>query len=78
MKKPESSIKVKNRAVRGRLAMNKKHLLTARPGSTESPRSELVEGRGRYTAMVRQAHHERFINDLYSMTVDIMVKSICF
>ena len=36
--------------------MNKKHLLTARP--------ELVEGRGKYTAMVRQAHHERFINDL--------------
>jgi len=25
--------------------------------------SELVEGRSKYTAMVRQAHHERFLYD---------------
>ena len=36
--------------------MNKKHLLPAR--------SELVEGLAKYTAMVRQAHHERSPNGL--------------
>jgi hypothetical protein len=45
-----------NRRRGGRLVMNKKHFLPARP--------ELVEGQDKYAAMVRQAHHERLLSDL--------------